>query len=313
MDIRNNEILGGDGWRDLLKDGHSILGRHHTAQIINELCRSIDDPQCANAIDDLINQMRLAFHRERPGDLQAQSVDFTEAPAEFLEAISDAPEELRDKLILAYDTVWLHESPETLFLYGEKASGIAKTHLNYQVEQIEQAARMYLDLPGAHSPTLEWAIVNSLLYAESLAFLQTVTFAGNIFAGASSAKGLSPWKIMLTSVGSLLWEGVKLLATAAISYAIGQEDRTASIVLFLAITGARWFIPTQKGRQQEKISVLAQAMMGAHGLAKRRAFNAGVVRQQAYHATTLGAVFSDYVYEILDRQILRASEQARIG
>lgn len=316
MDGMNNNKadLEAHGWVHVIREGHIVSGeRSQIALIIDELCASANDPSLANAIDELVSEARMAFHRRRPGDLQSRPVDFNETPSEFLEAISDAPDSLRDELIRSYETVWLHEPPETLFLYGVQASVIEKKNLYYEVDQIEYVAQLYLDLPGAKSPTLEWAIVNSLLYAESLAFLQEVAAMRSLLAGASSAKGLSIWKVMAVSAGGWIWEGLKLLATAAISYAIGQGDHTASIVLFLAITGARWFVPTQKKRQQQDVVVLAQAMTGAHRLAKRSAFNAGVVRQQAYHATTLGAVFSDYVFEILDRRILATSAEPPSG
>jgi len=306
--------LAAHGWWQVIREGHLVSGeRSQISRIIDELCASVNEPDFADAIDELVGEARMAFHTPRPGDLKSPPVNFTESPGQLLEAIGDAPDGLRDELIRCYETLWLYEPPETLFLHGLEASAIEKKSLRYEVGQIEYVAQLYLDLPGAKSPTLEWAIVNSLLYAESLAFLQEMAAMRSLLAGASSDKGLSIWKVMAVSAGGWIWEGAKLAATAAISYALGQGDHAASIMLFLAITGARWFVPTQKKRRQQSVIVLAQAMTGAHRLAKRSAFNAGVVRQQAYHATTLGAVFSDYVFEILDRRILKTSADHRNG
>lgn len=304
MDIANEGGNVGRARREILEAEHLIPNKGSQLKtIVEELYSDALSTAQADEISELVHNIRFAYHRERSATTKVQALDFTESSSEFLGNIEDAPDDESSELIRSYGLVWVHESPLVCLASGERSSEIAKHHLNYPVESIEQIAAAYLRSPYMQSSTLEWALINSLLYAETRAFIETLgqTLVGSVGIGHTSRASI--WRALGASVGSVVLEGVKLVATGAASMMVGEGDRAASVLLFVSITAARWIYRARGQKQKQKIVQLADVMIGVHQLAKNQHFNAGVVRHAAYAATEQGAVFSDYVYHLLDRRI----------
>ena len=246
MDLIQDQA--GNEWIKELIGNHSIGARGgQTSTIILELCMSCNDPAFMQQIDVLLEDIRSTFHRYRPGDKKyTKDVTFMDTPKGFQEKIADAPKDLKAELVESYDLVWLHEEAKVGFSVDDDRSLIAKNYLLCEPDEIEFVAIDYLAVPQWRSKTLEWVLVNSLLYAATQSFFEMLPV---------------------------------------------PEPMT------------RWRLFGKKHKHQSSLDKQAELMANVHKLAQYRNFNAGVVRQAAYHAANHGVVFSNYVYDLLDRRI----------
>ncbi|WP_103035282.1 hypothetical protein [Castellaniella caeni] len=292
-------------WEDEILNVHTLNRNSQVAKAARELCASGGSDK-RDLINELLREARHAFHRYRPADQKVPELRFGASADEIKAAISDCPRETANKIIDAYGTLWLHEVPDVILYDGYENSVIGKRYLNCDVSLIESVAHTYLADHSLRSPTLEWAIINSLLYAETAAYMETLSTWTSTLSGFNSAHGISRWKLWIFSAARLSAEIAKLGVTALFSAWIGGDDRIVEALVFLSITAARWFVPTQKKRQTLAAASLASGMEKVHRLAKNITFNARAVREAAYGATRSGAIFSDYIFHLLDRRVREA-------
>ena len=303
----SQEIQDERAWINAIANKH-LIGRNYSQvhRILVELTQHPDSRALEDEIDDLLFEIRAVFHYRREATAQVPALNFTEEPEEFVEKIKDASEKEKAELMHAYGVVWLHQDVGVDLTGGKRNSILNRYCLQAPVEQIEQIAERYLSHPSLRSNMLEWIIVNSLLYAETHAYAESVTTLPQAWIGVGSEKGPSWWKAEIFNLGWWSLELVKWVITGVLAMYVGGADRAAAVILFAAITGARWFRIYKKKEPKRKEVRLAIEMSQAHVAAKKLSFNSGLVRHIAYTATVKGAVFNDYVYAILDRRVRHA-------
>lgn len=314
--------------REALSTEH--FGRQYSdvARIVNELSRSASQHppsercrlESVHAIKDLLEGIRPAFRARLSlsGDTFSDAWDLP--AADFVKAISDRGEDDATKLKKRYDSLWQHFNVAWVLKRGENEYGAKVEGLEPHVEQLEGVAWKLLALPGMHSVTLEWALVDALIYAECVAFAQTAlsgeTLLGYPVQGElKGSAGAATWKAwgkqVLHRALAFVVEALKIGATFFVANILAQDNVQTAWVITTGVTVARWIrlgMPAQAKTPQHAINDLMGKMAGAHELLKSEQFNARALRQALYEASSAGAVFSPWVYNILDARIRREGQ-----
>lgn len=314
--------------REALSAAHFGTSHADVVRIVDELSRSASQrpttersrTECFHAIADLLEDIRSAFRAALNLTAGEPSDAWALTTVEFAKAVSDRSSEDVSKLKRRYDTLWQHFNVASVIKRGESEYGATVEGLEPHVEQLETIAWKLLALPNMSSETLEWALVDALIYAECIAFAQTVasgeTLLGYPVRGAlKGATGAALWKAwgkqVWVSALALVVEALKIGVTLFIANILAQDNVQTAWVIATGVTVARWVrlgIAAQAKTPQQVVNDLIGKMVGAHELLKSERFNARALRQALYEVSTAGAVFSPWVYNILDARIRREGQ-----
>jgi hypothetical protein len=205
--------------------------------------------ECFRAIENLLEDIRPAFRARLNLTAGEPSDAWALTTVEFAKAISDRSGEDASKLKQRYDTLWQHFNVLWVVKRGEGEYGATVEGLEPHVEQLETIAWKLLALPNMSSETLEWALVDALIYAECIAFAQTVasgeTVLGYPVPGAlKGATGAAMWKAwgkqVWASALGLVVEALKIGATFFIANILAQDNVQTAWVIATGVTVARW-------------------------------------------------------------------------
>jgi hypothetical protein len=271
----------------------------------------------AETLDEVMNHLVGSFHSmERDVAQGIPEHLFRSSPSEFLEQISDLPKELAEKLTASYDRVWLHVPIMQVLRTGETASELNTQRLAANVDEIEELARLYCEHKQLRSPLLEWAIVNALIYSETISFARVLLSKKHLF-GMPIGEPLEPvgyWKQLQVSLsqstGWLIGEAWALGLTAVAASAANAVSESGFWTIFWGITAVRW-IRKKDDPQIEvraKNHALLSDMASAHQCLKAYDFNAALLKARLHALELRGAVFSVNVYNVLEKRL--ANEQA---
>ncbi len=248
----------------------------------------------------------LSYTSHDDGDHHLLSMN----PREFTENIAALDDSKRQKLQARYTMLWKHFSINDVVTRGQAKAGAQAEGMTYEVEELEALSRLIVKLPHLHSKTLAWAVANALVYAECLAFAQLVA-PGQTFAGipiAGELQGLSPgkaWrKAVWKSATSTIIEVLKIGATFVIASALTSNETLATWVVTTGVTAARWVRNAAGAAKLPEVvrAELLLKMVQAHETLRRWDFHAGLARSELMAATALGAVFSPWVFHLLDER-----------
>ena len=92
--------------------------------------------------------------------------------AKFKEMVASLPDDQRKTLLASRNQVWHHVNIPNLAISGEEQSSMAKNYLAPQIEQIEELAFQYCTNEYMVSPLMEWVMIDSLLFNETMAFVR---------------------------------------------------------------------------------------------------------------------------------------------
>lgn len=263
----------------------------------------------------LLREIRTTFKEPLELNGDGPSNAWSQRSALFLEAIASLDAETAKKHRANYNRVWEHHNLNRVIQGGEAKSGPSAHGYRNDVPALEELAQLMSEYSQLSSPTLEWALVNALVYAECMAFARAILGDAKGLAGLESVVPLpaqNTFGATLKEVrkGAIAWigEAVKIGVTFAVAFILaGQEAQTAWIIT-TGVTGARWIRRACLWREFHPKSVrqrLLSKMANLHNLLGREDFDAGVVRHMLYQVTTEGAVFSPWVFRILDARIPR--------
>lgn len=285
-----------------------------------ELATSLNVPsvsRTSNAeevLSEVMDGLRVAFHPTmwEPNDEIPNNV-FRHAPEEFKKAISELPVGQAKTLNDSYDRVWAHVSILHVIQAGEDQSQLAKYHLLPNLEDIESLASTYCKHPELISPLMEWALVDAMLYVETIGFARALG-SDNRIVGHQYMAPLKPVGFRKQVKGFLsqaaAWgfgEGFCLGYTCIAAGLANALSGSGFWLLFWGITALRW-VRQKKDPALDllnKNSQLLSDMASAHEKLKTYDFNAGLLRSQLYSLELRGAVFSIEVYNILDKRLTR--------
>ncbi|MBC3918482.1 hypothetical protein H8L32_13400 [Undibacterium sp. CY18W] len=265
-------------------------------------------------LDEIMSYLVSSFHSMEENTVERIPQNlFRLSPTEFLEQVSDLPKSLSDKLISSYDRVWIHVPIMQVLRTGEAASELNAQRLSPNVEEIEELARLYYEHKQLCSPLLEWAIINALIYSETINFARTI-LAKNHLLGFPIAESIEPvgyWKQLRLSLteglGSIFCEAYSLGLTAIAASVANFISESGFWLLFWGITAIRWI----RKRDDPKLEVhkknyaLLSDMISAHQCLKTYDFNADLLKARLHALEIRGAVFSVTVYNLLEKRLYR--------
>lgn len=167
---------------------------------------------------------------------------------------------------------------------------------------MEHVANMYLGNQWMKSKTLEWILIDAILFAETVEFGKVVNDvpAQKFF----SILGRSVWE----TVKFAFSEGLALVITAFVSSIIDSTQGTVFWIAFATITIIRWLRPMrfEQIKAKAKNRILLFEMIGVYeSKMKSYSFNPRLLRELIYDLEKKGAVYSPWVYHLLDRIIVR--------
>ncbi|MFZ3324202.1 MAG: hypothetical protein WA190_17640 [Usitatibacter sp.] len=224
-----------------------------------------------------------------------EAVIFRLAAAEFREHFEKLEKTEKEKYV-NYDHVAYHRSARDLIVSGK----ITKPGEDLSTDQLEEVARTYFARPDLASPTLEWLLIDNLLFNETIEFYRSQDWIPRLDG---------PMAILRSTTWTLIkWtfkEGFLLIGTAAIAGLLDPAKGIGFWAVVATITLARWMKPNQVEVAKEKTIKLLNDMAAAQHLMHRRDFNARQLREALYEISSRGAVFSPCAFSLLDRRIRR--------
>lgn len=309
--------------REALRDTH--FGKGQVDYFIKELCvaaASTAGPVLTGrarikkleAIRELVEIIRPAFIERTPYDTSGYSSLWDLTPPKFEAAIADRDEPTQKVQKAKYDKLWQHYQVLSVVKLGEKNAGALKDGLQPYADVLEEVSAKLLSIKGVSSPYLEWALLDALLYAECIAFAQ-MTVSGKMLLGMplqSELEGVSAKKsffqALKSGAGSLVVEVLTIAVVFFVSDVLtGQNAQTAWLMTAVVMAG-RWVSQAVASTAKAPASAVAELlnkMASAHELLKTPAFNAPALRDALYRVADHGAVFSPWVFNILDARIRR--------
>ena len=146
----------------------------------------------AQAVIDLVSHARRVYREPvtgtgRPYDDNAYVLD----KPEFLQFIAPLDAEQQKLLKERYDRLWSHYKLADAIQLGQEKAGPGKDGLRCFAEEIEPLVHDYLALGLPRSATLEWLLMDSLVYSECLGLAQLLHSTKSFF-GQPMAVPLEP-------------------------------------------------------------------------------------------------------------------------
>ena len=309
--------LHGDALRDAMES--AFFERHdRAARIVEELALSIGETALsveeAQKLVDVALELMCAFRasvRPQASDGDAE-VDWGVSREAFEKANVSKPDWARLKQ--GYDEMWQH--PGDLYVSilssAEKTSEAYPKGYDPRVWDLEKCAWRLLEHPALRSDTLERQLIDALVFRQNMVFAQIVlsehSGAGLLhhyrlgFLTQSKADKTLGRKLL-----QIAGEAALLFGTWVLASAVSNGNMLATWAFFLAGTLTRWLFKTlyalkavsEPLAQPQK---LVLSMAQGYKLLEHAQFHRGVVRQELQRLTSLGAVYSPFVFELLERK-----------
>lgn len=220
------------------------------------------------------------------------------SPEEFTVQTKRLSEENQKEIKYLYDNFWHHNNIGGLYNSGKikdyKAFKIIST------DEVETLAAHCLHRTFLKSKTLEYLIIDSLLFAETVEFSNVVSdLPVQKFWNLAGHYSWNAFKFLFN-------EGIALFITAIVSNAIDSSQGTNYWIAFATITVIRWLNPLKLERLKFKAKprLLLGEMIGFYDAKfKHSNFNPKLIQELLFDLERKGASYSHWIYHILDRRL----------
>lgn len=262
---------------------------------------------------ELMDRLKRGFHPYFLGNGLPDGL-FQKDPAGFEKAVADFPDKEKSALRASYSMVWLHTPMNLVADKGEGNTALAKNHLEPNQEVIEELGEMYCSNPNLVSPSLEWAIVDSLMYSETLAFLRTLAEENRNLSRSKPFGGVSLktqlFEQATHTLGRVVKEVITWAVTGVAANLISDASGIAPWPIFLGITAVRWVRPKKDYKAENTFEQLklAAGMSSAYSKLSESNFNAGALLARLHALEVQGAAFKSTVYNVLEKRRARVSQ-----
>lgn len=309
----------------------SIGDRGQVSRIVSELSESSakaglilnEDDKDFEIVVELIKNLRCALRSNEAdpsADYDYSNLWFQDA-AEFQAAIKKMPDAEQKEIIEKYDELWTNIDISAAVNYGEDEYGAIAKGFDPKQDEIEDVAAMFLKLKTLHSKTLEQILINSLIYTETIAFARAAlskkkflgTFVPSKIIKSTDVvkEDMSYFKTIVKAFWDItkliFFDAVKIATTFAIAFVISNEDKLIAWIITTGYTVFRWWREAYAASltPQDKRYVLLEKMIQLHKLSRNYNYDARHLKNQLNEVSKEGAVFSPYIFTLLDLQIER--------
>ena len=275
-------------------------------------------------IKDLLEEARVAFKEPTPDPDDAESHYsnlWRKTPHEFQKFAESKESVEAKKLIRQYDDLWSHHNLDAILTNRALDVGNKYDIRVPLVDELENVASSLLSFKPLWSPLLSKLLISALLYAETEAFARSMN--SKKFSKSSSPEkedGLGIFAIIrfvakaaVKDIGRLSLEAFYIAITYAIASALANQNEAAVWTITTGFTMWRWikglFSYVYVDKSSKSVDLLHQ-MASVHKLADGPS-NPRLLRSELYRITGLGAVFSPWVFNLLDRQIELEENQSK--
>jgi hypothetical protein len=296
-------------------------------QIIEELSESAaradlvidEDNKDLETVLELVRDLRCAL-REKIDDPTA-AYDFSNLwqrdSTEFLTAIETFSKPEQKELIDKYDHLWTNIDIASGLKWGEDKFGAISKGFDPVQNQIEDVAAMFLKLKVLRSHKLEQILITTLIFSEAIAFGRNL-FAKKKSSGITatprfiSSKEIddpSYFQIIiktLTETGKVMGlEAIKLVSTFFIAFFVTNENIMATWIVTTGYTVFRWWrqVFIASLTPENKGYALLDKMIQIYMISSNYNFDANLLKERLLEISKEGAVFSPYLFALLDLQI----------
>lgn len=257
--------------------------------------KGIDKYYFIESITDLIGEIRSCH----PFDNHELSQLLTLPPEEFTTKANQLSVENKKEIQYFYDNFWQHNNIFTLFNQGKIKDYTAFKIIS--IEEVETLANLYLDNKFFKSNTLEYLIIDSLLFAETIEFVNNKC---NLPVQKTWNLVVNFFEIVFKF---LLKEGISLFITAIVASAIDSSQGTNYWIAFATITIIRWLNPNKLEKMKFRgllVSIFFEMMVFYDAKFKHSEFNTKLIQEMLFNLERKGASYSHWVYHILDRRLI---------
>ncbi|RIV45533.1 hypothetical protein [Burkholderia pseudomallei] len=246
---------------------------------------------CMAAISSIFGTLRQTVPRDND-----DAAILAQPPSEFRKAVDAMERNEASRLSDLYDNVWLHKDAGFQIRSGKMQP---QDTVELSTDELEQVARDYLSTPHLSSPSLEWLLIDALLFNETVAFARSISWLPPTQPGPlfrySLLRGGAKW----------VKEAVALVLTFALAEIVDSSHGIGFWIVAATITVARWARPDAVVTERTKIAQLLSDMASAQALLSLPDFNARLLRERLYELAKRGAAFKQVAYSLLDKRISR--------
>jgi len=272
--------------REMLQNMENVIGANQSLQV--------DIGLSVIWIENILSELESCYEVK---DIDGCAVHFT--PNALNQALKRFPADKRQAKTKIHDTLWLHSDINSIVASG-KIKNCDYAELN--VYALENVARLYKNSDQwIRSSKLDWILVNAMVFGE------TIAFARGIADDMPRGKYLGNLGFVLRkSFGSLFKGAVALAITALIASFFDSEHGVIFWIIFATITLGRWQDPLRvmKLELEIKPKMLMYEMQAVYNKLATVDFNPRLIRDLLYKLEGMGAIYSPWVYHILDKMVV---------
>ena len=310
--------------------GSPLIQHGQVRQIISDFGKSSainnilmdDESSQIELIRELISDLRTALASEeyKHPNLETEHSKLLHYDIrDFERSIIKLPKDIQKILIKEYGQLWDKFDISAALSWGEDKHGAIERGFEPKQVDLEYVAIRLLKLQPLRSTTLESILINSLIYAETIAFGRSVLSKEKMLGVPIPVKVikndnqqdgiLNITKIMSKALWidakMLVSEIVKIGLTYFVALAITQENTLSAWIITTGYTFFRWWkvvFTAAHTKGENKLDLLKQ-MAALHALSNNPNYNPQYLRDQLIDVSNQGAVFSPLIFSILDLQI----------
>ncbi|ADJ27299.1 hypothetical protein [Nitrosococcus watsonii] len=171
--------------------------------------------------------------------------------------------------------------------------------LNFVQEELHQAARRYLRAPWLHCRELDWLILNTLVYGDYLAALDTIRARTMPFSRYQSSKSGKTGLRVLAEAWRVALLLLKIAAWFIIFAAVSPASPMGPLI-WIGVTGG-WL--WRKWAIRRKNNALLKSMFSAYGALNPTHPDWPKIREGLKKSQALGAVWNNMIYPLVEMRM----------
>jgi hypothetical protein len=213
--------------------------------------------------------------------------------------------------------IWRHQDISGMIQYGDEKNREQLAGFNPNIGKLEKLASMLLNLKTAKSKVLENCVLDALVFAETIAYAR-IFYSKKKMLGmrlAEPLKGVEDDSLFV-GISKILGQGVAFYAkeiifiaiTYGVAFMLSAGDVTAAWVITSLFTVFRWYSKQEANKEDPKYkgAVLLNKMIAFYETVNlnHEQPNLELTKRKLLDLEKDGAVYSRFVYEIIERKLL---------